>query len=78
MRPFGVGDVVSVLRACRLPQVEERIAVGVIERVTRAVSGERLYWVRGLPCARTERELRRWQSMAEAWAEEDDERAQIR
>lgn len=73
MRPLGVGDAVTVLRAARLPDVEEPIGVSVIERVTRAESGERLYWVRGFPCARTERELRRWTSMAENWAEEDEE-----
>lgn len=74
MRPLGVGDAVTVLRAARLPAVEEPVGVSVIERVTRATSGESLYWVRGFPCARTERELRRWKSLAEAWAEEDDAR----
>jgi len=59
MRPLGVGDTVKVLRAVRLP-VEDVIGVGVIERVSRASSGESLYWVRGFACARTERELRRW------------------
>lgn len=73
MRPLGVGDAVKVLRAARLPNVEESIGVSVIERVTRAESGERLYWVKGFTCARTERELRRWTSMADQWAKEEDE-----
>lgn len=71
MRPFGVGDTVTVLRAVRLP-IEEPLGVGVIERVTRASSGESLYWVRGFACARTERELRRWTSLAETWAQQDE------
>lgn len=74
MRPLGVGDVVTVLRACRLP-LEDPIGVSVIERVTRAASGHPPYWVRGFPAARTERELRRWKSLTDVWAEQDDERA---
>lgn len=72
MRPLGVGDAVRVLRAARLPGVEEVIAVSVIERVSRASSGESLYWVRGFSCARTERELRRWTSLAETWSAQDE------
>jgi hypothetical protein len=74
MRPLGVGDAVTVLRAARLPAVEESIGVSVIERVTRSTNGESLYWVRGFLAARTERELRRWKSLAEVWAEQDEER----
>lgn len=55
---FRVGDVVTVLRAARLPDVEEPIGEGAIERVTSSKSGEVLYWVRGFPCARTEHMLR--------------------
>ena len=69
-RPLGVGDTVKVLRACRLP-IEDVIGVGVIERVTRSESGERLHWIRGFSMARTDRELRRWKSLAELWAEQD-------
>jgi hypothetical protein len=71
MRPLGAGDLVKVLRACRLP-IEEPIGVGSIERVTRASSGENLYWVRGFACARTERELRRTKTLADVYAEQDD------
>ena len=71
MRPLGVGDAVKVLRAARLP-TEEPIGISVIERVTRSNTGEALYWVRGFPCARTERVLRRWKSLAEVWAEQDE------
>jgi hypothetical protein len=73
MRPLGVGDAVKVLRAARLP-LEDVIGVSVIERVTRASSGEPLYWVRGFACARSDRELRLWKSMAEVDAERDEER----
>lgn len=72
MRPLGVGDAVTVLRAARLPAVEEPLGVSVVERVTRAASGEFLYWVRGFQCARTGRELRRWKSLADEWAEQDE------
>lgn len=72
MRPLGVGDMVKVLRACRLPGVEEVVGVAPIERVTRAGSGESLYWVRGFAVARTERELRRWKSLADVYAEQDE------
>ncbi len=71
-RPLGVGDLVRVLRACRLP-VEDVLGVGQIERVSRSESGERLYWVRGFPVARTERELRRTRTMADVWAEHEAE-----
>ncbi len=54
---FVVGDRVEVLRAARLPQVEEAIGTGVVARIT--MSGyEELYWVDGFPTARTARELR--------------------
>lgn len=72
VRPLGVGDAVTVLRAARLPAIEEPLGVSVIEHVTRATSGESLYWVRGFLCARTQRELRRWKSLAEEWAEQDE------
>lgn len=71
-RPLGVGDLVRVLRACRLP-TEDVLGVGVIHQVTRASSGESLYWVRGFECARTARELRRTRTLAEQWAEQDDD-----
>lgn len=71
MRPLGVGDAVTVLRAARLP-IEDPLGVSVIERVTRASSGENLYWIRGFACARSERELRRWTSLAEAQAAQDE------
>lgn len=74
MRPLGVGDLVRVLRSCRLP-VEDAIGRGEIERITRGASGEALYWVRGFGCARTERELRRFVTLAEAWVSQDDEEA---
>jgi hypothetical protein len=72
VRPLGVGDLVRVLRAARLP-LEDVLGVGEIERVTRASSGASLYWVRGFACARTERELRRTRTLAEAWAEQGDQ-----
>jgi len=71
VRPLGVGDAVTVLRAARLP-IEESLGVGVIQRIARQSSGQSLYWVSGFPCARTERTLRRWKSLAEAWAEQDE------
>ena len=72
MRPLGIGDAVTVLRAARLPAIEESLGVSVIERVTRSESGAFLYWVCGFPCARTERELRRWKSLADEQAEQDE------
>lgn len=54
---FLVGDRVNVLRASRLPKVEEVVGAGDVERIT----GEfptNLYWVRGFACARLARELR--------------------
>jgi hypothetical protein len=63
---------VTVLRAVRLPKVEEPLGRGVITAVT--TGRERLYWVSGFVCARTERELRRVVTLAEKWAEEDEER----
>ena len=72
MRPLGVGDVVVVLRAARLPNVEESIGRGVITAVT--TGRERLYWVSGFVCARTERELRRVTTLSEQWAAEDEAR----
>jgi hypothetical protein len=70
-RPLGVGDTVKVLRASRLP-VEEVLGVGPIERTSRSNFGEMLYWIRGFDCARTERVLRRWTSLSEALAEQDE------
>lgn len=70
MRPLGVGDAVTVLRACRLP-IEEPLGRGVITAVT-SRSRDRLFWVSGFVCARTERELRRVTTLAERWAEEDE------
>jgi len=55
---FLVGDEVDVLRACRLPNVEEVIASGRVERITRSGAGEPLHWISGLPVARTVREIR--------------------
>jgi hypothetical protein len=70
-RPLGVGDTVKVLRAARLP-IEEAIGIGPIERITRDISGQRLYWVRGFACARMERVLRRCKLMADVWAEQEE------
>lgn len=75
MRPLGIGDLVKVLRGARLPR-EEPLGIGTIERMTRAESGEYLYWVRGFECARTGRELRRVITLTEAWAEQDAERGE--
>jgi hypothetical protein len=57
---YCVGDTVEVLRACRLPQVEEVLGRGTVERITNdtAPLSEWLYWVGGFPCARSSRELR--------------------
>jgi hypothetical protein len=87
---FLVGDLVDVLRACRLPKVEEVTATGRIERITESSMGERLYWVDGCPVARTVREIRLVRrgafssdnhlavnprkTLTEQWAEEDEER----
>jgi hypothetical protein len=50
---FRVGDQVQVLRACRLPAVEEVLGTGTIERVD-----GRLIWVSGFDIARDARVLR--------------------
>lgn len=71
-RPLGVGDLVRVLRACRLPDIEESLGVSQIERIDRSADGTCLYWVRGFLCARTERQLRRTRTMSEIWAEDDE------
>jgi hypothetical protein len=55
---FMVGDVVDVLRAARLPAVEEVVGTGIVERITESESGEPLHWVSGFPCARSVREIR--------------------
>ena len=49
---FMVGDSVDVLSAIRLPQ-EHVTHTGTVERV----DGE-LYWVSGVPCARSAKVLR--------------------
>lgn len=69
-RPIGVGDLVRVFRACRLPHVKETIGIGEVERITRT-GGEALYWVRGFHCARTERELQRTITLSERWAAQE-------
>jgi hypothetical protein len=55
---FLEGDTVDVLRACRLPAVEEVIQTGRIARVDVRPDGEPLYWIAGLPVARTAGVLR--------------------
>lgn len=71
MRPLGVGDLVKVLRACRLPKVEETLGVGQIRSITRTENGTILYWINGFACARTERELRRTKTLADVYAEQE-------
>lgn len=87
---FFAGDLVDVLRACRLPKVEEVIGTGVIEDTSESVGGETLYWITGFKTARTVREIRLVRrgrisddnhllvhprkTLSEAWAEEDEER----
>lgn len=87
---FLTGDLVDVLRACRLPKVEEVIGTGVIEDISESTSGERLYWITGFKAARTVREIRLVRrgrisednhllvhprkTLAEVWAEQDEER----
>jgi hypothetical protein len=87
---FLVGDEVDVLRACRLPSVEEVTASGRIERITESSTGETLHWVSGVSVAKTIREIRLVRrgrlsddnhllvrprkTLAEAWAEEDEQR----
>jgi hypothetical protein len=55
---YLVGDRVEVLRACRLPHVEEVMATGLVERITESADGTVLHWISGLPAGRTVRELR--------------------
>lgn len=57
---FKVGDTVTVLRASRLPKIEEPLGVGVVERITYSV--ETLYWVNGFPVARNARVLRAYEA----------------
>lgn len=64
--PLGIGDLVKVLRSCRLPTVEETLGVGQIRSITRTENGTILYWIDGFACARTERELRRTKTLADA------------
>ena len=54
---FYVGDEVDVLRAARLPKVEESIGRGVVSRISES-AGEPLYWVTGFLVGRTARQLR--------------------
>ena len=54
---FCGGDHVEVLRASRLPAVEEVIGDGIVVKVTGTVD-EPLYWVSGFMAARTARQLR--------------------
>ena len=55
---FIVGDEVDVLRACRLPGVEEVVATGHVERITTSSTGEALHWIKGVATAKTVREIR--------------------
>jgi hypothetical protein len=59
---FCVGDTVEVLRATRLPKVEDVIGTGVIEAVLEPTAEnhqvESLYLVRGFPILRSGRVLR--------------------
>ena len=54
---FCDGDHVEVLRACRLPNVEEVIGDGIIARIG-GTEAEPLYFVSGFLAARTARQLR--------------------
>jgi hypothetical protein len=54
---FIVGDRVSVLRASRLPKVEESIGQGVVTRVTGDFPNQ-LYWIDGFAVARDAQQLR--------------------
>jgi hypothetical protein len=56
-KSFQVGDIVNVLRACRLPQFEEIIGTGTIHNITRN-DIETLYWITGFSCARSRLVLR--------------------
>lgn len=47
---FKVGDKVAVLRAARLPQVEEVLGYGVVEAMTKGAAP--CYFVSGFPCGR--------------------------
>jgi hypothetical protein len=57
---FCVGDTVDVLRAARLPKVEEVIGTGKVEGVLEPSEGsvETLYRVSGFPILRSARLLR--------------------
>ena len=44
---FAVGDTVNVLRASRLPKVEEVYATGIITRISLS-NGTPLFWIDGL------------------------------
>jgi hypothetical protein len=54
---YLVGDRVEVLRACRLPKVEEVIGQGVVMNITGDYPNQ-LYWIEGFPLARDARQLR--------------------
>lgn len=54
---FTVGQKVAVLRACRLPAVEEQLGVGTILRIVDTATMT-LYSVEGFPCLRDARVLR--------------------
>jgi hypothetical protein len=54
---YIVGDRVEVLRAARLPKVEEVIGQGVVTRVTGEYPNQ-LYWIDGFAVARDARQLR--------------------
>lgn len=54
-----VGDTVRVLRACRLPDIEEVIAVGKVLRIGESPVIGVLYWVDGVLCARPRNLLRK-------------------
>lgn len=54
---YIVGDTVEVLRASRLPAVEEVLGCGVVQRVTGEFPNQ-LYWIEGFAMARDARTLR--------------------
>lgn len=56
---FCEGDIVNVLNPFRLPQMEEVRHTGAVTRIQERDGGEAtLYWIQGLPCARTASVLR--------------------
>lgn len=72
---FTIGDRVNVLRACRLPKIEESLGIGTITKITPSITGSNLYWISGFDCAKTGRELRHAEvkTLAQVWAEQDEE-----